>query len=514
LYRVQLEAYLDDHPEFLESYIVRKVDKTSLGKLLMQEELNQANASRKLSNLPIKKTSTGSVQKGSITPQRKISVASFAGCSESSLLPTVEDDSLSFLSLTQDFRKKSTVITDIRRRSTVITEINKNPPDDVELKTYKEKDAQEIFISELNMEALCFKIAKHFCNVMKAVSATTLLVTRNGEQLYFSGAAVNVKMESEQNNSFQQTLNLSPKIIDWFSDIVNGGKCVYFKKEEVKRKISSIAFLDQDFDQLCFLEDANDVVQALELILVGSHSYNATEKSINWLEISRIAGICLRNAAKFQALGLELIRSEVFLDLARIIFDQEPSIELTVLKILANLIILVDSEFAQLVLIDKDSILDFDRVFDLHSDDQENNEFDHLSSPFENRFQLNNGIITLVATVGEKVNIEDVSKTTESNSLLCIPLRDNDNNILAVVTLTNKITGRFTKDDENFVELFGLFCGIALENVKNYEAVKAAEAKCIPSTFTLQLHSFNFTGDELEDLETIQESLLNLAYMV
>ena len=156
------------------------------------------------------------------------------------------------------------------------------------------------------------------------------------------------------------------------------------------------------------------------------------------------------------------------------------------------------------------------------------------SSPFENRFQLNSGIITLVATVGERVNIEDVSKTTESNSLLCIPLRDNDNTIIAVVTLTNKKTGRFTKDDENFVELFGIFCGISLENVSNYEAVKAAEAKfqvaldimsyhsvaseeefdrvanlVIPSTFTLQLHSFNFTGDELQDLETIPESFKN-----
>ena len=58
---------------------------------------------------------------------------------------------------------------------------------------------------------------------------------------------------------------------------------MYFKKEEVKRKISSIPFLDQDFEQLCFLplEDADNNVQALELILIGSHSYNKTEKSSN-----------------------------------------------------------------------------------------------------------------------------------------------------------------------------------------------------------------------------------------
>ena len=56
--------------------------------------------------------------------------------------------------------------------------------------------------------------------------------------------------DSEQNNSFQQTSNFSHEIIDWFTDIVNERKCVYFKKEEVKSKISSLPLLDQDFSHL------------------------------------------------------------------------------------------------------------------------------------------------------------------------------------------------------------------------------------------------------------------------
>ena len=187
-----------------------------------------------------------------------------------------------------DLRKKYTVVTDMRRKSTVVTEINTSLLADSEIKKYKEEDVQEIFMSELNMDTLCFKIAQHFCNLMKAVSATTLLITRNGEQLHFSGAAVNVKMESEQNNSFQQTLNFSHGIIKWFTNIVNERKLVYFKKEEVKGKISSIPFLDQDFEQLCFLplEDADNDVKALELILIGSHSINSIDCSSKLLGIS------------------------------------------------------------------------------------------------------------------------------------------------------------------------------------------------------------------------------------
>ena len=56
-------------------------------------------------------------------------------------------------------------------------------------------------------------------------------------------------------------------------------------------------------------------------------------------------------------------------------------------------------------------------------------------------------------------------------------LRDGDQNIIGVVTLVNKKTGIFTANDESFVEAFGIFCGLALANVSNYEQLRAAEAR-------------------------------------
>ena len=46
-----------------------------------------------------------------------------------------------------------------------------------------------------------------------------------------------------------------------------------------------------------------------------------------------------------------------------------------------------------------------------------------------------------------------------------------------MVTLVNKKTGIFTANDESFVEAFGIFCGLALANVSNYEQLRAAEAR-------------------------------------
>jgi hypothetical protein len=89
-------------------------------------------------------------------------------------------------------------------------------------------------------------------------------------------------------------------------------------------------------------------------------------------DLARIAGICLRNATEHNAAKLEITRSQVghikmskpnhfaiwrqilifthaqvFLDLARVIFEQQTSVEFTVLKILVNFLLLIECKRAQ-----------------------------------------------------------------------------------------------------------------------------------------------------------------------
>ena len=113
-----------------------------------------------------------------------------------------------------------------------------------------------------------------------------------------------------------------------------------------------------------------------------------------------------------------------------------------------------------------------------------------------------------------------------------MPIRDGESNIIGVVTLVNKKTGIFTTNDESFVEAFGIFCGIALANVSNYEQLKTAEARKqvaldimtyhaasspeemkMLSRMTLspvqsaKLYDFSFTETDLEDLDTLTVKL-------
>ena len=498
---------MDDHPEFLESYIFKRTK---------QIEENYVRK-RAISDISIKKLSSGSFRRVSITPSRKISVSSLSGCSVSELISPFEDASSAFLSPIAGPRRKSTIITEIKNHKNLKKETT-------------ETNLNEICFTELNIEKLSFSIAKHLCTIFRAVSVTTLLVGRQEDQLVFSVAAGNVERNSDYDISFTKHLGFSMGNLEWFTLLVNKNEFVNIKKEDIAEKIGPIPFIKKDFENLLILplQDDDNLVQALEFIFIGDSEPKKSKDSLG--NLPRMYGKCLRNAVDFQSMRLDVLRWKVFVDLTRIIFDQETSIGLTVLKILANMIILTDCQFAQLVLTDTDSFNMKEVVFDLHVDDQVNEEFDHLCSPFENRFHVQSGIINIVAAVGETVNIVDMSDTNTFNSLLCVPLKNNINDIIGIVTLNNKKTGRFTKDDEVFVEAFGLFCGIALENVGNLEAAKVAEARCqiafevlsyhanvsdeefnsvvnldTPTASTLQLLSLDFTEDQLEDLETIQE---------
>ena len=71
--------------------------------------------------------------------------------------------------------------------------------------------------------------------------------------------------------------------------------------------------------------------------------------------------------------------------------------------------------------------------------------------------------------------------------MLCMPIRDagggdyvtsSSCRILGVISLLDKANGgRFSENDERFVEAFAIFCGMAIRNAKEYERAVVSEAK-------------------------------------
>ena len=403
-------------------------------------------------------------------------------------------------------------------------------------------DVHDNLTSDMNQSSLCFKIAKNFSLFSNAVSTTVLQVKGVGAKTYLLGSAINVRKENSEDVT--DTHNISPEMQSFLIGVINSKKSITIDRQEVKDRLGDASFIDEDdFDTLAIvlLCDVDEKIQGIALLSLKEKS--AGQKVLeNKLitDIAKLSGICLRNASDFQSMRLELTRSQVFLELARVIFDNQMSIEFTVLKMLVNFLNLIECERAQILLSSKDEPTTFNKVYDLEDNDLKKENFEDLLRPFENRFPINSSIIGLVASLGETVNIGDNSFETkfedeghfEHRSLLCMPIRDGESNIIGVVTLVNKKTGIFTTNDESFVEAFGIFCGIALANVSNYEQLKTAEARKqvaldimtyhaasspeemkMLSRMTLspvqsaKLYDFSFTETDLEDLDTLTVKL-------
>jgi signal transduction histidine kinase/CRP-like cAMP-binding protein len=99
----------------------------------------------------------------------------------------------------------------------------------------------------------------------------------------------------------------------------------------------------------------------------------------------------------------------------------------------------------------------------------------------EIRLKLGQGLAGWVAKSGEIVNIKDASQDErfdseidkhsgyKTKSMLCFPIRNKENQIIAVIQLLNSGNGEFTKLDEDYLEALSAHIAIALENAELVE---------------------------------------------
>ncbi|KAJ1522272.1 hypothetical protein ONE63_002574 [Megalurothrips usitatus] len=259
----------------------------------------------------------------------------------------------------------------------------------------------------------------------------------------------------------------------------------------------------------------------------------------------QFCGIGLRNAQLYEKSQLEVKRNQVLLDLARMIFEEQSTIEHMVYRILTHTQSLIQCQRVQVLLLHQASKGSFSRVFDFEANDLTRDETDPRTSPFESRFPINVGITGYVATTGETVNIPnsyederfdpsvDEGTGFKHKSILCMAIKNSSGQIIGVIQLINKFNDLpFTKNDENFVEAFAIFCGMGIHNTHMYEKAIIAMAKqsvtldvlsyhasaslddarrlhrqVVPSAQKFQLHDFKFDDIYMTQDETLKACL-------
>ncbi|XP_061180019.1 dual 3',5'-cyclic-AMP and -GMP phosphodiesterase 11A-like isoform X2 [Saccostrea echinata] len=153
-------------------------------------------------------------------------------------------------------------------------------------------------------------------------------------------------------------------------------------------------------------------------------------------------------------------------------------------KIVANISVLVDGDAGSIFLVEgrgtgKPSLVS--KLFDLHSGT-------HIlpTSMGDGSITVpwGKGIIGHVAETGDTISLmeasqdprynDDVDKITgyRTDTLLCMPIRNGDDEVVAVAQVINKAGTRegFSKDDEKLLGTYLTFCGIAIYNAQIFEA--------------------------------------------
>jgi len=103
------------------------------------------------------------------------------------------------------------------------------------------------------------------------------------------------------------------------------------------------------------------------------------------------------------------------------------------------------------------------------------------SERLEIRLPLGKGIAGYVAATGDTLNIEDAYLDPRFNpqidkqsgyrtqSMLCMPMRNNAGKIIGVFQLLNKNDGAFGKEDEKLIDAMSVHAAVAVENARLYE---------------------------------------------
>ncbi|XP_065355555.1 dual 3',5'-cyclic-AMP and -GMP phosphodiesterase 11 isoform X3 [Calliphora vicina] len=292
-------------------------------------------------------------------------------------------------------------------------------------------------------------------------------------------------------------------------------------------------------------DSSGDVIGVAQVInKLNGEYFSETDEKV-FASYLQFCGIGLRNAQLYEKSQLEIKRNQVLLDLARMIFEEQSTIEHMVFRILTHMQSLIQCQRVQILLVHEASKGSFSRVFDFEANDLSEEESTNRTSPFESRFPINVGITGHVATTGETVNIPnayaddrfdpsvDENSNFQHKSILCMAIKNSLGQIIGVIQLINKFDNlTFTKNDENFVEAFAIFCGMGIHNTHMYEKAIVAMAKQsvtlevlsyhasatideahrlrrlrVPSAAHFRLHDFRFDDIHFEDDDTLKACL-------
>lgn len=493
-----MESWLDEHPDFVNDYFLRKATR----QIVEQWQVSHATPTSSSVELASPTHNNQSrASSGATTPVRKISAHEFERSGLLKPMINTIDGQPTFLTSENQTPAATGSPTLGRRQRRSRHELRQLDEKDLIFELVKD------ICNELEIRSLCHKILQNVCMLLHADRGSLFLVEGDKN----SGCPVAAGHYRDR------------CLVSKLFDVCSKSTLVEIeKKEEIKIPLGTgivgyvaesgepvnipDAYQDERFNHevdsrtgyrtkslLCMpIKDTNgDVIGVAQVInKVGDQPFTKTDEEV-FSRYLQFCGIGLRNAHLYEKSQLEIKRNQVLLDLARMIFQEQSTLEHVVYRILLHAQSLIQCQRVQILLTHQDSCASFSRVFDFEENDVNVIESgESRTSPMEGRFPINLGITGHVATTGETVNLTNVyddarfdpeadqGTNFKHKTVLCMPIKNSKNKIIGVIQLINKFNDLpFTQNDENFVEAFSIFCGMGIHNTRMYEEATTAVAK-------------------------------------
>lgn len=391
-----MESWLDEHPAFLQSFFVRKASR-SVVDAWMQARTSHASGASGSVSAPVS---------GATTPVRKISATEFERCSLflRPMVSTTSDGTPTFLPVTP----AESVADDV-----------KSPPrkSRQELEALDEK--QLIFelvkdiCNDLDVKSLCHKILQNVCTLLRADRCSLFLVrgTKGDPDRHFVSNLFDVSPDS----TIEQMAEAEQISVPWGTGIVGyvaeSGTAVHISDCYHDSRFSDVVDRKTGYKTMNMLcapihdihNEVMGVAQVINKLAKNCDSDACTEPDFDQKDMDeftsylQFCGIGLRNAQLFERSQIENKRNQVLLDLARMVFEEQSTLEHIVFRIMVHIQSLLEVERCQILLISEDgeyidSRKAFCRVFDLEASDVGSKSFESDSCPHEGRFPINIGI--------------------------------------------------------------------------------------------------------------------------
>ncbi|XP_069828011.1 cGMP-dependent 3',5'-cyclic phosphodiesterase isoform X1 [Dendropsophus ebraccatus] len=377
----------------------------------------------------------------------------------------------------------------------------KSEPDPVQSEDYDELDRKILQLCgelyDLDAASLQIKVIHYLEEQTQSPCCCLLLVSEDSHQLFCQVVGDKVL---EEEISFPLTFGHLGQVVDKKKSITLQD----ISSEEHKQLNNMLGFEVRSMLCVPVISRATSQVVALACAF-NKQGGNYTEVDEHKIQhCFCYTSTVLTSTLAFQKEQKLKCECQALLQVAKNLFTHLDDVSVLLQEIITEARNLSNAEICSVFLLERHSHELVAKVFDggVVEDDS-----------YEIRIPADQGIAGHVATTGQILNIKDAyshplfyrgvddSTGFRTRNILCFPIKNENNEVIGVAELVNKINGPgFTKFDEDLATAFSIYCGISIAHSLLYKQVREAQFRSHLANEMMMYH-MKVCEDEARKLE-------------